>query len=290
MPRKFTVQKLLKQLKLAPKKWLGQNLLVDEQYLEAIVKAAAVQSGESIVEVGAGFGALTEALRDRGARVWALEIDSGFVRTLHKRFAQVPEIEVIHSDALEYDFRGLADSVGKLRVVANLPYSISSRLLFRFVENRGIFRSLVILLQREVAERLVAPPATREYGILSVLLGVTAEVEVLFHIPPQAFYPEPAVTSTLIRVIFPDVPPVPVANMGLLILLVKAAFGRRRKTLRNTLEAIKFPGVSSEMIRSAAAEALIDLGRRGETLSPTEFARLTDAVDLRLHALGSNRE
>jgi 16S rRNA (adenine1518-N6/adenine1519-N6)-dimethyltransferase len=282
MPRKYTIQKLLKEHKLAPKKWLGQNLLVDPHYLQAIVDAADVQPGEPIVEVGAGFGQLTEALRDRGARVWALEIDWGFVRLLTKRFAQVSEIVVIPSDALEYDFRGLAESVGRLRVVANLPYSVSSRLVFRFVENRDIFRSLHILLQREVAERLVAPPGTKEYGILSVLLGVTAEVQLLFQVPPAAFYPVPAVTSTLVRVMFPDVPPVDVANMGLLILLVKAAFGRRRKTLRNTLEAVRFPGVTSELVRAAATDAEIELGRRGETLSPREFARLADAVDVRL--------
>jgi 16S rRNA (adenine1518-N6/adenine1519-N6)-dimethyltransferase len=272
------VRRIFKERGLAPKKWLGQNLLVDPHALENIVRSAAVDAGAPIVEVGAGLGVLTEALAARAARVWALEVDAGFTRVLQERFASVQGVTIIHADALKYDFRTLAREVGKLRVVANLPYSISSRLIFRFFENRDIFSSLHILLQQEVADRLVAPPSTREYGILSVLLAVSATVEILFDIPPRAFFPVPEVVSSLVRISFPDPPPLDVSDSLLLIRLVKASFAGRRKTLRNTLLKAKIPGASPETIERAAAALGIDMGRRGETLSPDEFCRLANTL------------
>lgn len=230
------------------------------------------------MEVGAGLGALTEALCAAGARVWALEVDAGFFRVLEDKFRDSNQVELLHEDALSYDFRALAAKIGKLRVVANLPYSISSRLLFNFFENRDVFSSLHILLQREVAERLVAEPGTKDYGVLTVLLAASAEVDILFHIPGSAFFPVPEVVSSLVQVTFPDTPPVPVSDLRLLTLLVKSSFAGRRKTLRNTLRNLPIPGVSSEMIAVAAADAAIDLGRRGETLSCVEFCRFADAV------------
>jgi 16S rRNA (adenine1518-N6/adenine1519-N6)-dimethyltransferase len=272
------IRKLFKEYGLAPKKWMGQNLLVDPLYLERIVQASAVEPGAPVVEVGAGLGVLTEALVACGAKVWALEVDSGFMRVLQERLATNPQVILIHTDALKYDFRALAQEIGRLRVVANLPYSISSRLIFRFFENRDAFSSLHILLQQEVAERLVAQPGTREYGILTVLLAVCAKVEILFNIPPRAFFPVPEIVSSLVRITFPEKPPVEVSDSRLLIRLVKASFSSRRKTLRNTLLKSAVPGASSEIVAQAAANVGIDLGRRGETLSPQEFCSLADTV------------
>jgi len=278
MQRTSEIKKTFKQHGLAPKKWMGQNLLADQSYLTRIVEASAPKPGEALVEVGAGLGALTEALSASGAKVWALEVDAGFFRVLEGKFGPAGQVELIHADALNYDFRALAARIGKLRVVANLPYSISSRLLFSFFENRDIFSSLHILLQKEVAERLVADPGTKEYGVLTVLLSASAQVDILFHIPRTAFFPVPDVVSTLVRVIFPEVPPVPVMDSRLLTLLVKASFAGRRKTLRNTLRNLPIPGGSSNLIALAAAEARIDLRRRGETLTAEEFCRFADAV------------
>jgi 16S rRNA (adenine1518-N6/adenine1519-N6)-dimethyltransferase len=263
---------------LAPKKWMGQNLLVDEGYLKKIAQAARIEPSETIVEIGAGLGVLTEELAARAANVVALEIDAGFFEVLQEKFAVSAHVELIHADALKFDFHALSSRIGKLRVVANLPYSISSRLIFAFVENRELFSSLHILLQKEVAERFVAPPGTKDYGVLTVLLGVSASVDLLFDIPPKAFYPVPEVVSTLVRVSFPDEPPVPVADMPLFIRLVKASFAERRKTLRNTLRNFALPGLATQLLNSAAADAGIDLGRRGETLSPSEFALFADAI------------
>jgi len=278
MHKASEIRKIFKAHGLAPKKWMGQNLLVDEGYLKKIVQAASIDPGETIVEVGAGLGVLTEELARRGANVVALEIDSGFFEVLEEKFADASQVELIHADALRFDFHALSSRIGKLRVVANLPYSISSRLIFTFVENRDLFRSLHILLQKEVAERFVAPPGTKDYGVLTVLLGVSAVVDLMFDIPAQAFYPVPEVVSTLVRVSFPDEPPVPVADMALLLHLVKASFAGRRKTLRNTLRNFALPGLTPQLLGNAAEDAGIDLRRRGETLSPVEFARFADAI------------
>ncbi len=272
------IKKIFKGYGLAPKKWLGQNLLVDSHYLNKIVQAAKIESGEVVVEVGAGLGILTEALIKRGAKVCALEVDSGFFRVLEEKFAHSPDVELIHADALKYDFRALAERIGKLRVVANLPYNISSRLLFMFQENRDIFTSLHILLQKEVAERLIAEPGTKDYGVLTVLLGTSAKVELVFDIPSHAFFPVPEVTSTLIKVLFPDVPPFHVKDRRLLARLVKASFAGRRKTLKNDLRNASTLGASPQMLISAARNAGIDLRRRGETLSPEEFAQFANAI------------
>jgi 16S rRNA (adenine1518-N6/adenine1519-N6)-dimethyltransferase len=272
------IKRIFKDHGLAPKKWMGQNLLVDTMYLGKIVQAARIKRDESVVEVGAGLGVLTEALAGQGAKVWALEVDSGFYGVLQDKFAGSHLVTLIHTDALKYDFRELAQQIGKLRVVANLPYSISSRLIFMFHENRDIFSSLHILLQKEVAERLVAEPGTKDYGVLTVLLGVSAKVEVLFEIPPKAFFPSPEIISSLVGVQFPDTPPVTVSDSRLLTRLVKASFAGRRKTLRNTLKNTATLGVASEVIVRAAERAGIDLMRRGETLSPEEFCRFADAI------------
>ena len=276
------IRKIFKAHGLAPKKWMGQNLLVDEGFVKKIVQAARISPGETVVEVGAGLGVLTGELARRGADVVAMEIDSGFFHVLEEKFAALPQVELIHADALKFDFRDLSSRIGKLRVVANLPYSISSRLIFTFLENRDIFKSLHILLQKEVAKRFIAPPGTKDYGVLTVLLGVSATVDLLFDIPAQSFYPVPEVVSTFVKVSFPEEPPVPVSDIRVLITLVKSSFSGRRKTLRNTLRNLPFPGLTPQVLASAGEQAGIDLGRRGETLSPAEFARFADAVRFRL--------
>lgn len=263
---------------LAPKKWMGQNLLIDTSYLEMIVDAAGVKEGDSIVEIGAGLGALTKSLARRGAVVWAIEIDAGFFRQLEARFARSPRIKLIHKDVLKFDFHELAAQSGKLKIVANLPYNLSSRLVFIFQENSSIFESAVVMLQKEVAERFVANPGTKDYGALTVLLAARARSNALFDIPPEAFYPRPEVTSTLIRIVFPDPPPHDVTDHNLLTKLVKAGFSSRRKTLRNALKALVTPELSFDQIAEAAEIAGIDLGRRAETLSPEEFVRFGNTI------------
>ncbi len=276
------VKKLFKEQGLAPKKWMGQNLLVDKFYLSRIVRAADLKEGDKVVEVGAGLGVLTAALIEQGAKVWALEIDSGFFRALQEKFGESENPVLIHADALKFDFTGLAEKIGKLHVVANLPYNVSSRLIFMFHEHRQIFSSMHVLLQKEVAQRLIAPPGSKDYGVLTVLLGVSATVEILFDIPPKAFVPVPEVTSSLVYISFPDLAPIHVSDSQLLTRLVKASFAGRRKTLRNTLRNAPITGLNPEILRISADQAGIDLGRRGETLTPEEFARFADVIQANL--------
>ena len=270
--------KTFRDNKLAPKKWLGQNLLVDRHYLDRIVREACVVPGEHIVEIGAGLGALTQVLAESGAKVIAIEIDSGFFKELQKRFENLENVELVHADALKFNFRELAQRIGRLRVVANLPYNVSSRLVFMFQDNSDIFSSLTIMLQQEVAERFMADPGGKEYGTLSVLLGIRSSVQRLFDIPNKAFYPVPAVSSTLIRIDFDRGPDINVSDYRLLTRLVKAAFASRRKTLRNNLKSMTEHGLSPEDIQAAAQQASVDLGRRAETLSPQEFANFSNAI------------
>jgi 16S rRNA (adenine1518-N6/adenine1519-N6)-dimethyltransferase len=278
MSQAAEIKKIFKEHGLAPKKWMGQNLLVDRSYLSRIVREAAVEPDAAIVEVGAGLGVMTEELANRGARVWALELDSGFARVLDEKFGQSEQVTLIHADALKYDFRSLAARIGKLRVVANLPYNISSRLLFLFHENREVFSTLHILLQREVAERLIAEPGTKDYGVLTVLLALEANVDILFDIPPRAFYPVPGVVSSLVRIEFLETPRLPVRDTLLLTRLIKASFASRRKTLKNTVLKTAIPGVSGEDVAAAAEKLGLDLQRRGETLTPEEFYRFAEEV------------
>jgi len=271
-------KRIFKEQGLTPKKWMGQNLLVDHYYLSRIVEAAEIRPGDPVVEIGAGLGVLTEALLANGAKVCALEVDAGFFRVLERKFTETPGVELVHADALKYDFQPLAARLGRLRVVANLPYNISSRLIFMFHEKRDLFHSLSILLQKEVAMRLIAHPGTKDYGMLTVLLGVSAATRILFDIPGRAFYPAPEVTSTLVQLRFPDPPPVPLSDPTLLTRLVKASFAARRKTLRNNLRSFQASGVLAQSVLAAAEDAGIDLDRRGESLSPEEFARFADAI------------
>ncbi len=263
---------------LAPKKWMGQNLLVEPSYLGMIVDAARISEGDHIVEIGAGLGALTRELVRRNVTVWAIEVDAGFFRELEVTFRNEPNVRLIHRDVLKFDFRSLAVDIGKLKVVANLPYSLSSRLVFTFQENRDIFDYAVVMLQKEVAERLVAGPGSRDYGALTVLLAATTKAQALFDIPPSAFYPRPEVVSTLIRIVFPDPPPYNVTDHKTLTKLVKSGFSSRRKTLRNALKSLTLPGLSFDQIESVAGLTGIDLGRRAETLSPEEFVVFSNTL------------
>jgi len=164
MTKSSEASRLLSEHGLTPKKWMGQNLVVNPHYLHKILEAARIEAGDTIVEIGAGLGALTQGLLDLGAKVRALEIDRGFYRLLEERFTGNPDVVLLHEDALKYDLRGLAGELGPLKVVANLPYNISSRLIFKFHEDSDVFSSLCILLQREWPNASWPCPAPRTTG------------------------------------------------------------------------------------------------------------------------------
>jgi len=269
---------LLAQEGLAPRKRLGQHFLVDRGVVGRMLDLAAIAPDEAVVEIGPGLGALTDELAARAARLYVIEYDRGLCAVLRRKFAQAPTVRVIEGDALEIDLRS-AVLEGTAKVVASLPYNVAVPILFRLLDERAIFPDLTVMIQREVAERLLARPGTRIYGAPSVLFQLYAEPLGRFRVPPSAFYPRPQVTSEVIRVRLSLEPRVPVTDPALLRALVRAAFGQRRKMLRNALQTLppRF-ALAAESWLDVFATAGIDARARGETLDLAAFAALTDAA------------
>jgi len=273
---------LLQRLGLRPKKTLGQHFLLHPHQARRIVAALNLAGEETVVEIGAGLGALTGFLAPAARRVIALERDPELARFLGEELlVEAPGVEVICQDVLTFDFPGAAREAGRpLTVVGNLPYQITSPLLFTLIEQISAVAQAVLMIQQEVGARLLASPGTKEYGILSVLVQYHFRVTRLFDLSPGNFYPPPQVDSTVLRLV-PE-PPVPAAlDAALLHRLVKTAFGHRRKTLNNTLvaHAADF-GLIPEEMRALLAQLSIDWERRGETLSVAEFVELGNKVAL----------
>jgi len=252
-----------------PRKRFGQNFLADAHYARRIVDAVDPKPGDNLVEIGPGLAALTGELIERSARLSAIEIDRDLASRLRERYAP-DRLALYEADALAFDFATLGD---ELRVVGNLPYNISSPLLFHLASYESRLRDIHVMLQREVVARMTAEPATPDYGRLSVMLQSRFRVTRLFTVPAGAFRPAPKVESALARLVpLRDARP-GIADEALFARVVAAAFGQRRKTLRNALSAI----ADEATLRTAG----IDPGARGETLSVDDFVRLANEVELR---------
>ena len=253
------------------KKSLGQHFLHDERVARRIVEVAAFRPGDAVLEIGPGGGALTRHLVEAVGRVTVVELDPRVLDGLRAAFGD--RIEIIHGDILKTDLCALADRLGteRWRVIGNLPYYITTPILFHLLEHRARVQDAVIMMQREVAARLVARPGTKDYGIPTVECGLLADLEVLFSVQPGSFVPPPAVVSSLVRMRMLPEPRFPVADEAEFRRLVRATFGKRRKTLRNTLKEF----LDAEPHDRPAG---IDLSRRPEELSLEEFARLSNAV------------
>lgn len=249
-----------------PRRRFGQNFLADPHYVERILAAVDPRPGERIVEVGPGLGALTFGLIGRAGAIVAVEIDRDLAARLRERFA-ADRLRLVEGDALEFDFATLGQD---LRIVGNLPYNISSPLLFHLAAFQESLRDLHVMLQREVVDRMTAEPATPDYGRLTVMLKARFHIERLFVVPPGAFRPVPNVDSAVAR-LRPLRERAPrIDDFGLFSRLVAAAFSQRRKTLRNAVSALCAP-VTIEA-------AGIDPGVRGETLGVADFVRLANAI------------
>ena len=271
---------LLQRLGLRPKKTLGQNFLVHPHQARRIVDALELGGDETGGEIGAGLGALTVYLAQEAHRVLALERDPALARFLREEiFPEAPEVEVLCQDVLKFDFLELSREVGQpLAVVGNLPYQITSPLLFKLMEERVALSRAVLMMQQEVGARLLAQPGTKDYGVLSVLLLYHFSIQRLFSLGPANFYPPPQVDSVVLRLTPAAVSP-PSRDPALLARVVKAAFGQRRKTLNNTLTARAADfGLSPEEMRAIFAALNIDPVRRGETLSLAEFVALSNNI------------
>jgi 16S rRNA (adenine1518-N6/adenine1519-N6)-dimethyltransferase len=264
--------------RIEAKKSFGQNFLVDRGVIARILDAARLEETDSVLEVGPGMGALTTEMLPRVRRLVAVELDRRMVEHLGRTIGHEDKLEILSADILKVDLAAElpARHSGTWKVVANLPYNISSQVLFRFLEQRQLFSLLLLMLQKEVGDRLVAPPGTKDYGILSVMFQVYFDIRREILVRPGAFRPVPKVDSAVLSFRPLPAPRVPVPDHELFRTVVRAAFSQRRKTLRNCLKGIA--GLAEPELLKCFAAAGIDPGRRGETLSLQEFADLSREV------------
>jgi 16S rRNA (adenine1518-N6/adenine1519-N6)-dimethyltransferase len=254
-----------------PRKRFGQNFLRDDSVIQEIARAIAPTADDHLVEIGPGEGALTEALATSGCQLDAIELDRDLRVRLLASFSSYPRFALHSADALTLDYPALIDGDEKLRVVGNLPYNISTPLIFRLLEHAPIIADMHFMLQREVVERLAAVPNTKAWGRLGVMAQFQCEVEHLFDVPPEAFYPPPKVQSAIVRLTPHTNNPWPDCDRGLLAKVVTQAFGQRRKTLRNN-----FKGSADDAALTAAG---LDPGARAESLSIEQFIALALRID-----------
>ena len=258
----------LNALGVRPRKRWGQHFLVDDSVFKKIIAVADIQPGDKVLEIGPGLGFPTEHLLKAGAEVWGVEIDRRLADWLHHRIRD-PNFHLLLGDVLELD---LPEAIGErdLKVVANLPYSISTPVISRLLERSDVFRHMVLMLQREVAERLASPPGRKSYGVLTILTQIYAEVIGEFRVPRQCFFPQPEVDSSVVTLKPFCAPAIPVGETRQLRSWVIRLFTQRRKSLRNSF-AHAVPGLPAMHILS---EAGIDPSRRPETLSTDEIVGL----------------
>ena len=256
-----------------PRKRFGQHFLHDPGVIDRIIGAIGVSPDDRVVEIGPGEGALTEPLLKRVNRLDVVELDRDLATRLKERTGDPGELRVHESDELEFDFCSLATDDTHLRVVGNLPYNISTPLLFRLLQQRHCIADIHVMLQKEVADRIVATPGTSAYGRLGIMLQLYCDVERLFRVGAGAFRPPPKVESAVLRLQPLPRPRFEVRDQVAFAELVKQAFGQRRKTLRNA---------AGRLLDTAQIEAAgIDPGLRPEQLSVEQFARLSDQIHMR---------
>lgn len=259
----------LKQSSHQPRKRFGQHFLKDPYIVQQLVTAIHPKVGEHLVEIGPGMGVLTEALLPSVGQMDAVELDRDIIPKLEKHCLPLGKLRIHSADALKFDFCSLRDNEEMLRIVGNLPYNISTPLMFHLLEQAACIRDMHFMLQKEVVDRLAARPNSKDYGRLSVMMQYFCQVESLFHVPPDAFSPPPKVDSAVVRLIPYTKPPVEVLNQADFEKIIATAFGHRRKTLHNNLKGL----LTDEQIQSAGVEP----DKRAETLDLKDFAKLANA-------------
>lgn len=270
------IKSLLAEYGLRPKKRLGQNFLIDRNVLNRLLEAADASPDKNVLEIGPGLGVVTHELAARGANVICIEADKDFQPILEKLLLEYPNTRIIIEDFLRVDLTELLKDSGKWVVVGNLPYYITSPIIARLIEYKHFFTSVLLMVQREVARRLQAAPGSDDYGALSVFVQYHCETEDVMKVSRNVFYPIPDVDSELIKLIIRQTPAVVVSNETLFFDIVKAAFGKRRKTLFNALGTSDELKWNKDYARAVLEAAGIDGNRRGETLSLQEFASLAN--------------
>ena len=267
------VHYICKRFDIKMSKKLGQNFLIKRGIVDEIVHAAELTPGEPVLEVGPGIGTLTQGLAQSGADVTAIELDRRLLEVLDTTLASYDNVRIIHGDVLKLDVPSIMNHK-PFKVVANLPYYITTPIIMSLLESKLPIERLVVMVQKEVALSMVAKPGTKDYGALSVAVQYYTEPDIVLDVPPKSFLPAPAVTSSVIRCVLRDKPPVDVIDEKLFFRVVKAGFAQRRKTFANTM---KTTGLSKDRIEELLAKANIDGQRRGETFTLQEFADVANA-------------
>jgi len=272
-----SIRRELRGYGLSPRKRLGQHFLIDKNILNKLIREASLGSDDVILEVGPGLGEMTLALAKRAKSVIAIEIDSKLVEILRTKFENTPNVEIIEGYILKVDFSRLFRQAGRpLKVVANLPYQISTPLLFRFIEEREFFSDLYLMLQKEVVERMIALPGKKEYGPLSIFIQIFSIPSLLFFIKPSSFFPPPKVESAVVHVVWREKPLLKFEDEEWFKKVVRGCFSYRRKKLINALRYsnLSFPQDIGERIEKMGINPM----RRPETLTVEEFKKLADGL------------
>lgn len=263
---------ILHRFKLRADKKLGQNFLIDENIVRNIVAAAELSDKDTVLEVGPGIGTLTQGLAESGASVVAVELDKRLLPVLDTTLEGYDNVRIVNGDILQVDIMQTV-GVDEFKVCANLPYYITTPIIFALLEKRLPMERLVAMVQKEVAERMAAKPGGKDYGALSVAIQYYTEPEIAFIVPPSSFIPAPSVDSAVIVCKRREKPPVEVCDEALFFRVVKAAFSLRRKMLNNSLKNM---GIKGEQVAKWLKLAGVDGKRRAETLSLEDFAALTN--------------
>ncbi len=274
-----SIRQELKEYGLIPKKGLGQHFLIDRNILNKIIQTAQVNEKDIVLEVGPGLGEMTVELAKKAKKVIAVEIDPKLLEVLKKKVMDYPNVEVVKGNILKLNFdKLLHQEKGLVKVVANLPYQISTPLLFRFIESRHLFFTLTLMLQKEVAERMVASPGGKDYGPLSIFVQLASNISISFFIKSTAFFPPPKVESAVIHINWKEKPLVEIKDEEWFKKIVKGCFGYRRKTLTNALRHSGLPLPPDTELRIKNID--IDPQRRPETLTIQEFVNLAETLKL----------
>lgn len=271
---KGVTRHILKAFNLHASHRLGQNFLISSAVVRAVVEAAEIAAGDRVLEIGPGIGTLTQGLLEAGAEVTAVELDKKLPAVLAETLKGYAHLNVVQGDILKTDIAALMGGA-PFKVAANLPYYITTPILLSLLEQKLPITRIVTMVQKEVAERMTAPPGGRDYGALSVAVQYYTEPEIVLDVPSNCFLPAPEVESAVIVCAVRQTPAVAVKDEKVFFRVVKAAFGQRRKTLSN---ALKTTGAPKEQIEAALTAAKVDAARRGETLSLAEFAAVADGL------------
>lgn len=278
-----TVKGLLRKYDIRPRKRLSQSFLIDPNITLKIAGLLEPGPADTVVEIGPGLGVLTGIIAPQVKKIIAVEIDPGLVEILKSEISR-DNAAIVHEDFLKFDFPGAvgggAPDSARVKVIGNVPYNISSAIVFRLLEFRHLISTAVLMFQKEVAERIAAGPGSRDYGIVSVIVSMYARIRREFTVPPGCFYPRPKVDSAVVKMTFRDRPLVELENPELFRELVRTSFARRRKTLLNNLKNSRFN--TDGQIESILDYCGIDGRRRAESLSAEEFGLLSNEIFRRL--------